>query len=641
MLDLTVRDLFDRYGPTIAVVAALALLVVVMPGNDGGDEVAAGRSGPASVLGEEVTSPSVDGVVTGAGPATGGGGGGGGGGGRRAGASGDASGGGAGGAGEASSGPVFSTKGEWGPGIFPKPGPETKCREDGRMPGFSFYQPVCVPEFDGDNGGATSKGVTDDTVKVVRFLGNPSAVESATLRALGADDSEEVRNAVDRSLTHYFNNHVETYGREVVIETYQGTGDGDDDPAARADAVEIADTIKPFAVFPATPTGVNANVLSEELAARGVMCMCTVSRPRAAYGRTSPYVWSSLPLLEEYFDTMAEYWGKRLAGKEATWVDTSAPPLDTSKRTFGLIYIQGQGEDPPDPEVKEAVDHFEAELAKYGVQLAKKVSYNLDLARGQEQAINIMAQMKDAGVTTLACFCDPLTPVFFYEQATALQYYPEHFITGSILMDTTFFGRTYDKKQWINAFGISPLWVFFKDVSTSSGYRAFHHGDTDQEKGDEGVGINVRQAPLQLLLNGIHYSGPQLTPQNFKTGFLRAGRVGGSVKAPLVYFTPDSPTAIKDFTEVWWDPDGLGKDETGKDGVGILVKSNGGQRYELGKWPEVAQPTVFENDPKPVFTSDTPPETYDHDADGHTHGDWDQQGHEACRSCHRKSNANT
>ncbi|MBI2168626.1 MAG: hypothetical protein HYU28_03870 [Actinobacteria bacterium] len=641
MLDLTVRDLFDRYGPTIAVVAALALLIVVMPGNGKDDQVVAnGSAGAGFAGGDQVAGGAADGAVDGdsggstvAGTRQGGGGSGGGSGGTAGGSAGA-------GGGAASSGPVYSSSGEWGPGIFPKPGPETSCREDGRMPGFSFYQPVCVPEFKGDNGGSTWKGVTGDTVKVIRFLGNPNPVESATLQALGADDPEAVRNAVDRGLVHYFNNHVETYGREVVVETYQGTGGSDDDEEARADAVTIAEEKKAFAVFGATPTGINHPVLAEELAARGVMCMCTTSQPLDYYKRTSPYVWSSLPLYEEYFTTMAEYFGKRLANRKAEWVDASVPPLDTSSRKFGLIYIEGTGAR-VDPDVSTAVKHFESELAKYGTGLSAKVGYTLDLARGQEQAINIIGQMKDAGVTTLACFCDPLTPVFFYEQATQSAYFPEHFITGSILMDTTFFGRTYDKKQWENAFGISPLWVFFKDVATSSGYRAFHHGDTDADRGDEGVQINVRQAPIQLVMNGIHYSGPELTPANFKTGFLRAGRNGGTVKAPLVYFTENSPTAIKDFTEVWWNPTGSGKDETGKDGVGILQKSNGGARYEPGEWPELGQPTVFGNDPAPVFTSDTPPETYDHDADGHDHGEWDKAGHEACRSCHRKSNANT
>ena len=49
--------------------------------------------------------------------------------------------------------------------------------------------------------------------------------------------------------------------------------------------------------------------------------------------------------------------------------------------------------------------------------------------------------------------------------------------------------------------------------------------------------------------------------------------------------TPDRPTFYKDMTEVFWNSNGSGKDEVGKDGVGILQKAEGGRRYELGQWP--------------------------------------------------------
>lgn len=646
MLDLTLREFFDRYGPTLAVVAALALLAVLVPtSGDGDGEVVAGSTtdtGPsATVAGQQATRDTVStpSRSTGGGSAV------------TSGAAStdpapvetasDALSDGAAALDSGTEGieseetiaPSDVSASDYGPGVYPPPTPETQCRDDGALPGFDRYMPPCTPVFPGPNAGDTGSGVSEDKVRVVRFLGNPNPVESATLQALGVDDPEPVRDRADRALTHYFANHVETYGREIEVITFQGTGGDDDDEAARADAIDIAD-MDVFAVFAATPTGINAPVLGEELAARGVLCMCTTSEGKSYYKRNMPYIWSTLPDMEEYFSFIAEYWGKRLNGTEAKWADgdQSVPPLDTSTRKFGLIYIEGSG-DRVDPEVQEALAHFNQELTRYGVELTESQGYTLDLARGQEQAINIMAKMKSAGVTTLACFCDPLTPVFFYEEATRSTYFPENFITGSILMDTTFFGRTYDKKQWENAFGISPLWVFFEDVSTSAGYRHFHHGDTDQEPGDEGIQINVRNAPIRTLMLGIHYAGPELTPENFQKGYIAAGRMGGGVKAPLVYYSKDSSTAYKDFTEVWWNPSQQGKDETGQEGVGGLMKSNGGARFELGEWPEVDQPPVFGDDPQPVFTSDEPPETFDHDADGHTHGDWDQDDRQVCRSC--------
>ena len=36
------------------------------------------------------------------------------------------------------------------------------------------YAPMCVEAFTGDNGGATSPGVTGDTIKVVAYIGDPA-----------------------------------------------------------------------------------------------------------------------------------------------------------------------------------------------------------------------------------------------------------------------------------------------------------------------------------------------------------------------------------------------------------------------------------------------------------------------------------
>jgi hypothetical protein len=87
----------------------------------------------------------------------------------------------------------------------------------------------------------------------------------------------------------------------------------------------------------------------------------------------------------------------------------------------------------------------------------------------------------------------------------------------------------------------------------------------------------------------------------------------------LLYVTPDRPTFYKDAVEVFWNQSGRGRDEVGKDAVGILMKANGGQRYEPGQWPT----TEPENDPnKAIFTSDVTVGGYPlarHEDDGHTH----------------------
>jgi hypothetical protein len=624
-MNLTIREFFERYGPTMAIIAVLALMMGLLPGNTS-DDAAVSTGGQAATTGGTAGGATSGTVATG--PAGG--------------AGGVAASTGSGGGTnfgvvdpnadpltvnalpQAAEGASSAWGPEHGPGNYPAPGPDTACREDGAMPDFSFYSPQCLPLFTGDNGGATEQGVTADEVVIVRYVPQPNPATQATLRAIGADDSPEVETRAAESLFRFFNLHYETYGRELKYVEFHGTGDAQTDEVNRADAVTIATQLKPFVVFHNEMAA--TTVFAQELGARGVPCVCTTSFARKIYEDHSPYIWTILPVLEEYYESMAEYWGKRLKGGAAKHAGTNLR-VSNDKRTFGLVYIEGTGTI-IDPNAKAAAKHFEAELGKYGVKLAKSVSYTFDIAQQQQQSTNIIGQMVSAGVNVIACVCDPLYPIFLTSEASKQQWFPEWFITGTSLIDTTFFGRTYDAQQWAHAYGMSPLWVFFDDVSESYGYRTYHHMNPGAARGDEGVGINVWHAPMQLTFIGVHYAGPKLTHETWSEGLFVAPPRGGTPNAPLVKFTRENMGAIKDWTEVWWSSNGTGKDETGKDGAGILMKASGGARYTAGNWPQAA-PYVFGDDPQPTFRLDHLVQSYDHDADGHTH----ENDTRACRSC--------
>lgn len=110
-------------------------------------------------------------------------------------------------------------------------------------------------------------------------------------------------------------------------------------------------------------------------------------------------------------------------------------------------------------------------------------------------------------------------------------------------------------------------------------------------------------------------AGPRLTPQTFAQGMYNFPRAGGTPDVPLVFFTQQYPTAIKDFTEVWWNTQRSGRDETGKDGPGVLMKVDGGRRWLTGTWPRT-EPKVFAS-AGAVFTKDFP--QVRHEQDGHKH----------------------
>ena len=65
--------------------------------------------------------------------------------------------------------------------------------ERGTIMLVSVYAPPCVEAFDGDNGGATSPGVTADTVKIVYYENDPALdpLTAATVAEAGADVDPE------------------------------------------------------------------------------------------------------------------------------------------------------------------------------------------------------------------------------------------------------------------------------------------------------------------------------------------------------------------------------------------------------------------------------------------------------------------
>ena len=593
---LTPKSIIDRYGTLIALVVLNLVLVVALDGNAGR------RSGDVSL--DAIRRQSVGGGAGAEGAELG------------QTAQGAAAGGGAtGGAGVA--GPASATGGAQGApnGSISAAAAGAKCREDGRQPGFSIAMPPCVPIFRGDNGGATARGVTRDKVVVVRYMVQTDAATGAALGAIGQTDDRAKIDRADATLLRYSNLHYETYGREVVYQTVEATGASTDDAAMRADAVRIATELKAFAVlgFNTPPS------FAEELAARGVPCiMCAEGQSRRFYEKTGPYVFARFPTLEEYYAHGAEYIGKRLAGKPAKWAGDLPVGIRSTTRKFGLIYPEGEN-------AKDGVDFFKSELSRFGVNV-KAVGYTPDISTAQEQATNLIVQLKEAGVTSIFLMSDFIFPVFFTREATHQQYFPEWIISGSELTDTTFVGRLFDQQQWAHAFGIAAQAVYWENPEQSAAFKEYRHIVPQSGPNDPGVTIHGRRWGPEILFRGIQMAGPRLTAHTFALGLFAFPPAGGTPTSPLIYHTPQSPNSQKDFTEVFWDPTATGPDETGQNGPGVLLKVDGGRRYRLGDWPR-SEPKVFNRDGT-VDVGDNPPHTMPHDADGHTH-----PPQQRCRSC--------
>jgi hypothetical protein len=492
--------------------------------------------------------------------------------------------------------------------------PDPQCDPvTGRLAVPTRYAPPCMPTVAG-NGGSTYEGVTGETITVAVYVNRLDPAAQALLTAAGFNDSDEDMKATYRSYVDYFEHHYQTWGRKVKLVFVDPSGADDDDAAARADAIRVATELRAFASW-GGPIATNA--YADELAARKVLCICTVSQPIEYYTARAPYVISTLMSATQGYVHRAEYVGRRLAGRPARYAGDVF--LAQQPRKFGLLYYETA-----EQSYRTGVDFFERELSRYGVQLAEKLAFtgaNIDPAATQEQARTMIARLKEAGVTSVLFAGDPLSPVFFTQEATRQRYTPEWVLTGSAFTDTSFFARTYDQTQWAHAFGLSFLPARLP-VEQSDAYRVhvWHHGTPPPAKAAHGL---IYTVPW-IFYTGMHLGGPNVTPETIRDGLFRFPPTGrGSLTSVHVSFgrhgvwSFDDYLANDDATEVWWDGTATGEDEVGNSGLGMYRYVDGGRRYLPGQHP-TTDPLAFVRDGTVTVYSEPPPSdrppSYEHKA---------------------------
>jgi hypothetical protein len=451
--------------------------------------------------------------------------------------------------------------------------------------------PACVPAYDGNNGGPSTRGVGADSIKIAVYRAKSDPTTSAILSAANAEDDPK---DVDKQIEEWaalFNAHYNTYGRKVQIEFVRGSAAATDDAAARADAIKVVN-MGAFASL-----GAPNNTYIKELAANKILCIeCAIAQPKEFYEEHAPYVWSI---------GMSSSWGvlhgvewieKNLWGKKAEFAGD--PVLKTKTRALGSIHY-----DTPDGAYTKAFEMFVREMAKRGMHLAseaKQFGYPC-MTCMQEQARPIIQKMIADGVTTVLLATDPFTPIFFTQEATRQGYFPEWNITGT-LVDTTFFARLYDQQQMAHDFAtttiasrmpekLGPAYVLFK----------WHYGREPTAQASYQLSI----LPQLILFAGIHYAGERLSPQTFRDGLFNAPAFKGGTRASGGYgrklWPGDDYTYVDDVSYIWWDPNERGKDEIGNDGVGMYRYVEMGKRFFPGEhkaanWFDKAGTVTIHND---------------------------------------------
>ena len=218
------------------------------------------------------------------------------------------------------------------------------------------------------------------------------------------------------------------------------------------------------------------------------------------------------------------------------------------------------------------------------------VPYSLDLTTAQQDARNVIAKLKSAGVTSVILAGDPVFPTFLTKEATAQDYFPEWVVLGYAFTDTAVFGRQYDQKQWAHAFGVSLLPArTADDVDELANLITWQTGQPPAAK----TFRELVQAPL-MFFTGVHLAGPrphrQDVPRRARSASRPAPTTTPTRAAPLVG-TPRHLEGRRPHRRRRRHRRSGGTrtrrapTRSAHDGKGLYRYADGGKRYLPGQWP--------------------------------------------------------
>ena len=547
------RDrLFRGYGPLIGFAAIFLAVAVLVPSQQREVRVESAGSSTddssvsaedAEVAGATETVPGADAAAAGLDPSATG-----------------SAGGGPGGSGGGKNGPTGRNTG---------PAKVAGCGA-AQIPGDP-YSPPCV-QFSGGNGGATTRGVTEDkiivSVRIGSFANGMLDAVSKVANAKIPNESAAVITKTVAGLVDYFNKRFQFYGRKIELVQWDGKGDvlkettGGGQEGAQADALKVSQEIKAFADISAV-----SPVYADALASKQVINIGVPYTSREWMDQRRPWSWSQFTDCSTVVESVSSYYAIKLAGQPAA---LAGGDLKGKPRRSMIIA-------PENSWYQECVRAGISLLQKAGKagDLVDSLKYQIDIPRMSDQAGSLIQKLKAENITTVVCGCDPLILTFLTAKAKEQNYQPEWVVTGVALVDNDMIGQILQQDQWGRAFGISFAGAP-QPAGQGLGYRAYKSVRPDEPS----VGVELIYNQLYLLAIGIQGAGPNLTPQSFEKAMFdypkRTGPYG------TWGFGPNDYTTTDDAHEVFWNPS---VQSVQTRSPGTYQDPNGGARFPIGKWP--------------------------------------------------------
>jgi hypothetical protein len=465
----------------------------------------------------------------------------------------------------------------------------------------SPYAPPCVNKWSGNNGGATSNGVTSNQIVLGKRM-FPTTANGQTIAAqakLLGFALPQVTDQVQQVFLNYFNQVYELYGRHVVMQPYTAKGNATTEALNQGQAEACADAdYEANQLHAFGDTGLVDD--NYQGGGTGVFSQCAAQNKlveflggayfdESWFQQYNPYVWNITQECERIAHLSAAVGGQWLAGRNAQYAGD--PSLRASTRKFGTYT-------PNLPQYGNCTNIAKTDSTnKYHVPAAQQgpvFTYGLDISTFQQSAQQAIVQFKAAGVTTVIAACDPVSLGFLTKAAAAQNYHPEWLINGAALNDTDSVAQSFDPSEVQgHLFGLSEVAPQNTIFGPSSPAGQLYQRLTGHEIP---AGTDGTYSFLLTIFNGLQAAGPDLTPSNLARGYHALPPLGTSnpVYGTWSYNTGPSGvpgsgdhTAITDDRFVYWNG-GATSPVNGKNGTYVAVFN--GQRFTLGTLPASLPP---------------------------------------------------
>ena len=450
-----------------------------------------------------------------------------------------------------------------------------RSRCAGKVQFLDFVQsPPCVAHS--GNPGATYPGVSATTINLVYFREKDNPVVKGLLQSQGLYSDPADQQKYIGAMETFINSRYELYGRKVKITFWQSPCEAAPpvDSCFRDDAKALVAQEKPFAVLYDNNT--NTPAFFDELSKAHVINFGGWHFQDSFNTSHRPYHYDNLMGGDVQAELTGEYWCKKLARKKARYAGSA--DLQALTRKAAIFY--------PQTEVNtEPAQHLEKILKGCGTEIVD-VPYSPDTATASSQATSQVAAAKNAGATSVLYFADPIAPAFGTKAMTSQNWFPEHVLVGSGLIDYDILARLYDAQQWAHAFGPSDT-VVYKPLGQQEASIVWRAAGNS---GNAYSSAELQWGYWAVIAAGLQMSGPTLNPGTFEQALLSGSvdtvpyAVGKNPNINYVHFGAGDYTAVSDAKEAYWDANAISPID-GK--AGAYVALNAGRRYRLGEWTSV------------------------------------------------------